>query len=86
MKNFNEDLIRETAYFIWQNNGCPANTSLQDWNAAINLLNGQANLSSKKTAAKKVSSCAAKATTATKKSAAAKKMPQIVLASKKKSK
>ena len=42
MKNsnitLNENAIREAAYFIWKNNGCPANTSLQDWNAAINQL------------------------------------------------
>ena len=42
MKNsniiLNENAIREAAYFIWKNNGCPANTSAQDWNAAINQL------------------------------------------------
>ncbi len=35
MTNSNENAIREAAYFIWKNNGCPANTSQQDWNAAI---------------------------------------------------
>ncbi len=35
---FDEKTIRETAYYIWKNNGCPANTSTQDWNAAIEQL------------------------------------------------
>lgn len=57
MKNsnitLNENAIREAAYFIWKNNGCPANTSLQDWNAAINQLTSLATLNS---AAKSISS------------------------------
>lgn len=52
--NFNETAIREAAYFIWKNNGCPANSSTQDWNAAINQLNSLATLNN---AAKKISSC-----------------------------
>ena len=58
MKNsnitLNENAIREAAYFILQNNGCPANTSAQDWNAAINQLSSLATLNK---ASKKVSSC-----------------------------
>lgn len=38
MSQFDENTIRETAYFIWKDNGCPAGTSSQDWNAAIELL------------------------------------------------
>lgn len=38
MKNLNENAIREAAYYIWQNNGCPSGTSLQDWNLAIQQL------------------------------------------------
>ena len=71
MKNLNlsEKAIAEAAYYIWKNNGCPANTSLQDWNAAINQLTSLANtkksiLSSLTT--KKTSSC--KATSSCKKS------------------
>ena len=41
MYNFNEDAIREAAYYIWKNNGCKANTSLSDWDAAINQLASQ---------------------------------------------
>lgn len=42
MYKFNEDAIREAAYYIWKNNGCPANTSLSDWDAAINQLTANA--------------------------------------------
>ncbi len=59
MANLSEKAIREAAYYIWQNAGCPSNTSTQDWNAAINQLSA---LSSKKSvkssaAASKTSSC-----------------------------
>lgn len=54
MYNFNEDAIREAAYFIWKNNGCPSNSSLSDWDAAINQLSAQAALKLK--APKKISS------------------------------
>jgi len=69
--NFSEQAIAEAAYYIWQNNGCPANTSAQDWDAAIYQLSLLAN--SKKTtlsSSKKTSSC--KTATATKKSPAKK--------------
>lgn len=35
---FDNKAIAEAAYYIWQNNGCPANTHAQDWAAAINQL------------------------------------------------
>ncbi len=38
MTRFNEKMIQETAYYIWKNNGCPADSSAHDWNAAIELL------------------------------------------------
>ena len=47
MYNFNEDAIREAAYYIWKNNGCKANTSLSDWDAAINQLASQASFNLK---------------------------------------
>lgn len=53
MYNFNEDAIREAAYYIWKNNGCPANSSLSDWDAAINQLSNQLK-SSRKTASVRV--------------------------------
>ena len=57
MYNFSEDAIREAAYYIWKNNGCPKNSSLSDWDAAINQLSAQAATklkAPKKTAAVKV--------------------------------
>ena len=42
MYNLNEDAIREAAYYIWKNNGCPKNSSLSDWDAAISQLSAQA--------------------------------------------
>ncbi len=58
--NFSEKAIAEAAYYIWQNNGCPANSSLQDWNAAINQLNAMANAKKTSLSSKygtKTSSC-----------------------------
>jgi hypothetical protein len=56
MYNFSEDAIREAAYYIWKNNGCKANSSLSDWDAAICQLSAQAFLSckAKKSASTKV--------------------------------
>ncbi len=51
----NEKAIKEAAYFIWKNAGCPANTSLQDWNAAIQQLTAASNNSKKSSS--KTSSC-----------------------------
>ena len=91
--NFSEKAIAEAAYYIWQNNGCPANTSLQDWNAAINQLNAMANAkkttlgagfgtkaSSCKTSSCKTSSC--KASTVAKKSAVKKVVKKVAKKSK----
>lgn len=92
MTNFNENAIREAAYYIWKNNGCPANTSAHDWNEALNQLNALSALSTAKTTAKKISAKSAASilnkakVVAASKSVASKKMPQIVLTSKKKSK
>lgn len=41
MYNFNEDAIKEAAYYIWKNNGCPQNSSLSDWDSAISQLSAQ---------------------------------------------
>ena len=38
MTHFDEKTIRETAYYIWKNNGCQAGTSQRDWEEAVNLL------------------------------------------------
>lgn len=58
--NLNENAIKEAAYFIWKNNGCPANTSAQDWNAAINQLTLAASLKSvAKSSSSKTATCKA---------------------------
>lgn len=44
MIKFSDSAIQEAAYYIWKNNGCPANTHVQDWNAAINQLNAMATI------------------------------------------
>lgn len=58
--NLNDAAIREAAYFIWKNNGCPANTSTQDWNAAINQLTLAASLKNvAKSSSTKTATCKA---------------------------
>ena len=44
MFKFNEKDIQLAAYYIWKNNGCPANTSSQDWNNAISQLSALASM------------------------------------------
>ncbi|MBE6452059.1 MAG: DUF2934 domain-containing protein [Alphaproteobacteria bacterium] len=56
MIKYNDNDIRNAAYFIWKNNGCPANTHDQDWLAAINQLNAMSTL---KNASKKIASAKA---------------------------
>ncbi len=41
--NFDENAIREAAYYIWKNNGCQSNSSLSDWNLAIQQLSNSYN-------------------------------------------
>ena len=50
---FDNKAIAEAAYYIWQNNGCPANTHAQDWAAAINQLSA---MSAVKSASKRLAS------------------------------
>ena len=57
----NEKAIKEAAYYIWKNAGCPENTSMSDWNAAIqqltNASKNNSTLNSKKTSSCKTSTC-----------------------------
>ena len=64
MKNLNENAIREAAYYIWKNNGCPSGTSLQDWNLAIKQLSS----SNKNSSLLKTASSMLKNTSSAKKS------------------
>ena len=41
MAQFDNKMIQEAAYYIWKNNGCPANSSAHDWSAAIEQLQRQ---------------------------------------------
>lgn len=65
----NEQAIREAAYYIWQNAGCPAGQDEQFWAMAVEQLSKKCNKSS---CAKKSSSSCAKKTVAAKKSTAKK--------------
>ena len=72
MYNFNEDAIREAAYYIWKNNGCQQGTALSDWDAAINQLSCQAAFATKiKNSKNKSANC--NNTTNTKKSSSSTK-------------
>lgn len=59
INKFNDKAIAEAAYYIWKNNGCPANSHAQDWNAAINQLSAMASV---KTANSKLASAKVAAT------------------------
>ena len=58
---FNENLIREAAYYNWQNAGCPFGQDEKFWNMAIEQIYGSKaascckTSSSKKTSSKKTS-------------------------------
>ena len=51
MTKLNDKAIAEAAYYIWQNNGCPANTQAQDWAAAIKQLTAANKATPRKSAA-----------------------------------
>lgn len=60
--NYNENYIKEAAYYNWQNAGCPSGQDEYFWNMAINQLYGK---SSSKTCASKSCSSSAKSCTKT---------------------
>ena len=61
MANLNENAIREAAYYIWQNSGCPWGKEEQFWAMAIEQVS-----SSTKTPCKSSSKCSCSKTASTK--------------------
>lgn len=64
-KNYNENSVREAAYYNWQNAGCPAGQDEYFWTMALNQLYGS-NCSCNKTSSSK--SCASKSSSCKKSS------------------
>ena len=78
MVNFNENAIKEAAYYIWQNAGCPQGQDEVFWSMAIEQLSSQKPATCKKSASAKSSTCksaSCKSTTA-KKTVAKKAAPK----------
>ena len=68
MVKYNENAIREAAYYIWQNSGCPSGQDEQIWAMAIEQLSNNCNSSSCKSSAKKTASRSKKASASNTKS------------------
>lgn len=64
--NYNENYIKEAAYYNWQNAGCPSGKDEYFWNMAISQLYGNTNSVSTKSSSTK--SCSSAKTCSTKKS------------------
>ena len=62
---YNEQAIREAAYYIWQNAGCPNGQDEYFWSMAVEQLSNCCNKSScaKKSASKTVAKCSSKSST-----------------------
>lgn len=71
IKNFNENYVREAAYYNWQNAGCPAGQDEYFWTMAINQLYGS-NTSFSCSCKKSTSSKSCSTKTASKKSTSSK--------------
>lgn len=73
-KNYNENSIREAAYYCWQNAGCPSGKDEYFWNMAINQLYGcscSSSCKSSKSSVSKSSSAKASSSASTAKKASA---------------
>lgn len=70
--NYNENAIREAAYYIWQNAGCPSGMESQHWAMAIEQLYNK-NSKSCNSSSKKCSSstCTKTSSASSKKSSSA---------------
>lgn len=64
----NENAIREAAYYIWQNAGCPSGQDAQHWAMAVEQLSSCSCKKSSSSSKKSSSSCASKSSSSTKKS------------------
>lgn len=64
----NENAIREAAYYIWQNAGCPNGQEAQHWAMAVEQLSSCTCKKTSSSSKKSSSSCASKSTSSTKKS------------------
>ena len=73
MKNYNENYIKEAAYYNWQNAGCPSGQDEYFWNMAINQLYGSSCKSSSKSCSSSTKSCSKKTSTTKKASTSSKK-------------
>ncbi len=66
VSKLNENAIREAAYYLWQNAGCPQGNDEYFWAQAVEQFSSK---SKKTSACKSSSSCAASKKTASKSSA-----------------
>lgn len=68
-KTYNENYIREAAYYCWKNAGCPYGQDEYFWNMAINQLYGTGCCNSNKSCSSSKSTCSSttKSTSTTKK-------------------
>lgn len=64
----NENAIREAAYYIWQNAGCPNGQEAQHWALAVEQLSSCTCKKTSSSSKKSSSSCASKSSSSTKKS------------------
>ena len=63
--NYNENAIREAAYYIWQNSGCPSGMESQHWAMAIDQLYNKKNSCCNSSTSKKCSSTSSKKSSST---------------------
>ena len=58
--NYNENYVKEAAYYNWQNAGCPSGQDEYFWNMAINQLYGNSKCSSAKSTCSSSKTCSTK--------------------------
>ena len=81
---YNEQAIKEAAYYIWQNAGCPNGQDEYFWSMAVEQINNcNKSSSSKKCSSSSCKSSASKKTSSTKKVSASAKTSSVKKSSKK---